>query len=64
MGKRKSRRRHSAAMASMPEMPPSVTITKADNGFIVESYHYDMSTKKVAKDKAEALKYAGTMLGK
>jgi hypothetical protein len=64
MAKHKSRRRRSVAMSDMPEMPPSVTITKADNGFIVESYHHNMAYKKVAKDKPEALKYAGAMLGK
>lgn len=60
----KKRRRAVARAETAPEMPKSVTIRKADNGYIVESYGEGVPRTKVADDKAAALKLAATMLGK
>lgn len=46
-----------------PKYPASVTVTKADNGFVVSCYGEKGEQKKVAKTMKEALDSAEEMMG-
>jgi hypothetical protein len=48
---------------SVPSMPKTVTISKADNGFTVSCYTDKGQKSMIAKSENEAVRHAKTLLG-